>query len=417
MKKFFVLWISQAVSLFGSTIVQFAIAWYLTVQTGSATVLATAMLVTFLPPIFLGPLIGPLVDRWNRKLIMISADSFVALITVGLVILFLTHTIQVWHLYLALIFRAVGQAFHFPALQAAIPMIVPEKNLARTSGLTQMLQGIITIAGPPVGAFMLGILSMQWVLAVDVITAIVAVSCMLFIFIPQPAKSVSTAKTSLRADMIQGFRYVWHWKGLRLLFGLAAIIQFFLIPAFILTPVLVRIHLGGDVLRLGYLNSAFGVGIISGGVVVGAWGGFKRRVVTGLTGMVIAGIAAIGIGFTTISLFFLGAISSFLVGMGLSFGNGPITAVFQSLVAKDMQGRVFSLFNSLTAIITPFGLAIAGPVADAVGIRTLYFISGGAIFTLSSIAFFIPPIVNLEKRPAVAQPGSPVPQNEEQCLN
>jgi len=417
MKKFFVLWISQAVSLFGSTIVQFAIAWYLTVQTGSATVLATAMLVTFLPPIFLGPLIGPLVDRWNRKLIMISADSFVALITVGLVVLFLTHTIQVWHLYLALFFRAVGQAFHFPALQSAIPMIVPEKNLARTSGLTQMLQGIITIAGPPVGAFMLGILSMQWVLAVDVITAIIAVSCMLLIFIPQPAKSVSAAKSSLRADMIQGFRYVWHWRGLRFLFGLAAIIQFFLIPAFILIPVLVRIHLGGDVLRLGYLNSAFGVGIISGGLVVGAWGGFKRRVVTGLTGMVIAGIAAVGIGFTTISLFFLGVISSFLVGMGLSFGNGPITAVFQSLVAKDMQGRVFSLFNSLTAIITPFGLAIAGPVADAVGIRTLYFISGGAIFTLSSVSFFIPSLVNLEKRPATAQPGSPASQSEEQCLN
>jgi len=110
-------------------------------------------------------------------------------------------------------------------------------------------------------------------------------------------------------------------------------------------------------------------------------------------------------------------ISSFLVGMGLSFGNGPITAVFQSLVAKDMQGRVFSLFNSLTAIITPFGLAIAGPVADAVGIRTLYFISGGAIFTLSSVSFFIPSLVNLEKRPATAQPGSPASQSEEQCLN
>jgi len=410
MKKFFVLWISQAVSLFGSSIVQFAIAWYLTIETGSATILATAMLVTFLPPIFLGPLIGPLVDRWNRKLIMISADSFVALITVGLVILFLTHTIQVWHLYLVLIFRAIGQAFHFPALQAAIPMIVPEKNLARVSGLNQMLQGAMTITGPPVGAFLLGITSMQWVLMVDIITAAIAVSCMLLVFIPQPVKSLSAGKTSLRDDMIQGFRYVWQWRGLRILFGLAAIIQFFLIPAYILTPVLVNTHLGGDVLRLGYLNSAFGVGLIAGGLIVGAWGGFKRKVVTGLTGMVIAGISAIGIGFTTVTLFFLGVIASFLVGMGLSFGNGPITAVFQTLVSKDMQGRVFSIFNSLTSIITPFGLAIAGPVADGVGIRTLYFICGGAIVTASSAAFFIPSLVNLEKT-ATVQPDPPSSRN------
>jgi MFS transporter, DHA3 family, macrolide efflux protein len=409
MKKFLVLWISQAVSLFGSAVVEFALAWYLTIQTGSATVLATAMLVAFLPPIFLGPLIGPLVDRWNRKLIMISADLFIMLMTVGLVVLFLTETIQVWHVYLAMVLRAVGQSFHFPAMQAAIPMIVPEKDLSRAAGLTQMLQGVITIAGPPMGAFLLGILSMQWVLSVDIITAIIAVGCLTLILIPQPARAVSAARTSVVSEMMEGFRYIWNWRGLTMLIGLSAIVMFFLMPAFTLLPILVTTHLKGEVLRLGWLNSAFGFGMIAGGLLLGAWGGFKRRIVTGLVGVLVAGAATIGLGFTSMSLFLLGVTCCFLVGMGLSFGNGPIMAALQSLVAKDMQGRVFSLMGSVSSIMTPLGLALAGPLTDAIGISTMFYVAGAATVIVSLGAFFIPSLMNLEKTPESAQQALPVP--------
>jgi MFS transporter, DHA3 family, macrolide efflux protein len=409
MRKFLVLWVSQAISLFGSAIVEFALAWYLTLRTGSATVLATAMLVAFLPPILLGPLIGPLVDRWNRKLIMISADLFITLVTVGLVVLFFTHSIQVWQVYVALVFRSVGQSFHFPAMQAAIPMIVPEKDLARASGLNQMLQGAITIAGPPVGAFLLGVLSMQWVLAVDIITAIIAVSCILPMLIPQPARTDTSVKASVMADMIGGFRYIWNWRGLMVLIGLAAVIQFFLMPAYTLLPILVTTHLNGEVLKLGWLNSAFGVGMVAGGLILGVWGGFKSRIITGLLGVMIAGLATAGLGFTSMALFSLGVASSLLVGMGLSFANGPILAALQSLVAKEMQGRVFALLGSLSGIITPIGLAIAGPVADAVGIRILFFGCGVAIMLASIISFFIPSLMNLEKTPAVTQTATADP--------
>ena len=139
------------ISLLGSALVEFALAWYLTIQTGSATILATAVMVALLPQVILRRFIGPLIDRWNRKRIMIGADLAIALITVGLVLLFYLDTIQVWHIYVAMIARAIGQSFHFPAMQATIPLIVPAKHLVRISGLTQMFQGIINIAAPPAG--------------------------------------------------------------------------------------------------------------------------------------------------------------------------------------------------------------------------------------------------------------------------
>jgi DHA3 family macrolide efflux protein-like MFS transporter len=274
-----------------------------------------------------------------------------------------------------MVLRAVGQSFHFPAMQAAIPMIVPEKDLSRAAGLTQMLQGVITIAGPPMGAFLLGILSMQWVLAVDIITALIAVGCLLLILIPQPARAVSAARTSVVSEMMEGFRYIWNWRGLTMLIGLSAIVMFFLMPAFTLLPILVTTHLEGEVLKLGWLNSAFGLGMIVGGLLLGAWGGFKRRIVTGLVGILIAGAATLGLGFTSVSLFLLGLTCCFLVGMGLSFGNGPIMAALQSLVAKDMQGRVFSLMGSISSIMTPLGLALASPLTDAIGISTMFYVA------------------------------------------
>jgi DHA3 family macrolide efflux protein-like MFS transporter len=164
-KTFFVLWSSQAISLIGSAVVEFALAWYLTKETGLATILATAMLVALIPQIILGPLIGPFIDRWNRKTIMIFSDLAITLMTVGLVILFLTHTIQIWHIYVAMAGRAIGQAFQFPAMMAAIPNIVPKKHLSRATGLNQTLQGAVGIAAPPLGAFLMELLPMQKVLA------------------------------------------------------------------------------------------------------------------------------------------------------------------------------------------------------------------------------------------------------------
>jgi MFS transporter, DHA3 family, macrolide efflux protein len=392
-----ILWTSQAFSLFGSAVVGFALAWYLTIKTGSATILATSMLLTMLPQIILGPLIGPFIDRWDRKKIMILADLAVAMVTAGLAALFLTNTIQVWHIYVAMAARAIGQTIQYPAMQAAIPMITPHDQLSRAAGLNQALQGMIGIAGPPAGAVLLGLLPMQWVLAIDVITAFVAISCLLPIFVPKLVRDRTINGNLVIRDMKEGFRYIWARRGLTIIIGLSAIISFFLLPVYTLIPIMVNRYLESDVLKLGWLQAAFGIGIIAGGLILGAWGGFKRRVITCLTGVVMAGVATVGLGFITQDLFIAGAAFSFLIGAGISFASGPITAALQTIVAKEMQGRVFSLNGSISWAMTPLGLAIAGPAADAIGLRPLYFIAGAAIILVGISSRFIPALMDVEK--------------------
>jgi DHA3 family macrolide efflux protein-like MFS transporter len=391
-----VIWISQAFSLFGSAVVEFALAWYLTIKTGSATILATSMLVAILPQIVLGPFIGPYIDRWDRKRIMILADAAISLMTLGLAVLFWLNAIQIWHVYVAMVGRAIGQAFHFPASSAAVTMIVPEKELSRAAGLNQMMQGIITIAGPPAGAFLFAILPVQGLLAVDIVTAIIAISCLLPVHIPSPLRAIKIAKTSVITEMVESFRYVWNWKGLTALIGVSAVISFFITPVFTLLPIMVNKALEGDVLKLGWLQAAFGVGIIVGGLILGVWKGFKKRVVTSLIGIIICSLATFVLGFVSFGLYTVGLGACFFIGFGLSFANGPIMAVLQAVVARDMQGRVFSLLGSITSAIIPLGLAIAGPTTDAIGIGPIYYIAGIAIFIVSIVCFFLPAVMNLE---------------------
>ncbi len=151
-KRFFLIWTGQAFSLLGSGLVQFALVWWLTRTTGSATVLAGATLAALLPEVFLGPFAGALVDRWNRRLVMIFADAAIALVTFGLVILFWQGNIQVWHVFVALFIRSLGGAFHWPAMQASTSLMVPDDQLARISGINQALRGGMNIIAPPLGA-------------------------------------------------------------------------------------------------------------------------------------------------------------------------------------------------------------------------------------------------------------------------
>jgi DHA3 family macrolide efflux protein-like MFS transporter len=195
--------------------------------------------------------------------------------------------------------------------------------------------------------------------------------------------------------MIQGFRYILSWKGLAILMLLSALLNFFLLPPFTLLPIMVTTHLDGDVLKLGWLESAFGIGVIAGGLILGAWGGFKKSMITVLSGVAVAGIAVIGLGFTSMSLFLLGVCACFIIGTGLTFANAPVMAIIQKVVANDMQGRVFSLLGAIGAAVTPLGLAIAGPLADSFGISCLYFIAGAATVILCITTLFIPSVMNL----------------------
>ena len=383
---------------------QFALAWYLTRKTGSATVLSTALMVAIIPSIVLGPFVGPFIDRWSRKKIMIFADLSTMLFTLMLVILFYTKNIQIWHIYVAMIGRSIGDVFQYPALGASIPMIVPEKQLVRANGLYQMLQNAIKIVAPIAGAFLMEMMPMQWVLSVDIITAVIAISCLLPLAIPQPPRTTLAVKSNYFGDMRQGFRYVWAKPGLKWLIGMVALLIFFAIPSANLIPVLVNKHLGGDVIKLGWLGSASGIGGIAGGLLLGVWGGFKKRMMTAFLGFLIMVPCSVGLGFTSVSIFYTTIVAMLFMGMGLSFVNAPLTAIMNSVIAKDMQGRVFSLYGSIVTAVIPLALVIAGPVADTLGIRSLYWIAAGAWLVIVPLASLSKSLMNLENQKAEEKP-------------
>jgi MFS transporter, DHA3 family, macrolide efflux protein len=408
-QKFFTIWTGQAFSLVGSAIVQFALIWWLTQKTGSATILATASLVGLLPQILLGPFVGALIDRWDRRLIMIVADSAIAMATGVLIFLFATGVIQVWHVYIILMFRSLGGAFHSPAMTSSTSLMVPNKHLARVAGMNQTLRGVVSIVAPPLGALLISLFPTERVLFVDIATAALAVIPLFFIGVPQPPRQIAQAngsaqKTSYWHDLKEGYFYVVKWPGLLGVILLAMAINFLLSPASALTPLLVKKAFNGGAQELAWVESVIGIGMILGGLILSIWGGFKRRILTTLSGIIGIGIGVILAGLTPSTLFGLLLTGNFIVGVTQVFANGPLSAILQSTVAPDMQGRVFSLIDAGATAMMPLSLLIAGPVSDWLGIRTWFLFAGIVCILLTILAFFIPAILNIEQNQQVQVP-------------
>ncbi|MCP4541167.1 MAG: MFS transporter [Chloroflexi bacterium] len=398
---FFTIWTGQAFSLLGSMMVHFALVWRLTEQTGSATVLAIGTLIGLLPGIVLGPLVGTLVDRWNRRVVMIVADGIIALATVVLAVLFAMDTVQVWHIYTLLFIRALGGGFHWPAMQASTSLMVPEQHLSRVSGLNQALNGLMNIMSPPLGAFLMAILPLQAILAIDVGTAALAIAPLFFVHIPQPKQRGAEAdeeqiKSSVWKELGDGLRYVRNWPGLMAVIVLGALGNLLFNPAFSLLPILVTDHFGGGALELGWIEAVAGIGIVLGGLILGAWGGFKRRILTTLMGFIGVGAGTLLMGLAPASTYWLALTGIFIVGMSISMTDGPLMAVLQANVAPEMQGRVFMLLLSTAKIASPLSLVIAGPVADWLGVRVWYWIAGVGCLLLGGWAFSIRAVVDME---------------------
>ena len=410
--RFFTIWGGQAFSLFGSALVQFALVWYLTRETGSATVLATATLVSLLPQIFLGPFIGTLVDRWNRRVVMIVADTSIAAATLGLVWLFASGRVEIWHIYVIMVIRSLGGAFHQPAMTSSTSLMVPDKHLARISGANQTLGGLTNIAAPPLGALLIETISTHNVLLIDVGTAVIAVLPLLFISIPQPVRQNVDGQAdqpSYWQDLRAGFTYVRKWPGLLGLILLAMALNFMLSPSSALMPLVVTKVFEKGALELGWVESLFGAGIIVGGILLSVWGGFKRRIITSFMGIFGIGIGILLTGLVPASLFNLLLAATFLVGFSQVFANGPIGAIMQSTIAPEMQGRVFSLLNAGAMAMMPLSLLISGPVSDYFGIR-VWFIFGGIMTILMTIAAaFIPAIMNIESNHGQKTTEDPAP--------
>jgi len=374
-RDFLTIWGGQSFSLVGSALVQFALVWWLTVETGSATVLALGTLMGVLPQILIAPWAGAYVDRWNRRRTMIAADSVISLMALLLLLAFMAGTAQVWMVLLAMFGRAAVSGFHWPAMQAATSLMVPERHLGRIGGLNQAMFGLSNIIAAPAGAVMIAFFPMWAVLSVDIMTAVIAIVPLLFIHIPEPERD-GQRKPSLVNEMKEGLAFLKSWRGALSIIVLFMIANLLLSPAFSLLPLLVIDHFQGGAAEYAGMEALAGIGMLVGGVLLGVWGGGKRKIVTMLSFTMVLSLAIAALGIVPADLLLLAYGLSAAVGLSISLLNGSMMAMMQASVPFAMQGRVFALISAGATAMMPAGLLMAGPLADAFGVRIWFLIAG-----------------------------------------
>ncbi len=236
---------------------------------------------------------------------------------------------------------------------------------------------------------------------VDVITAIVAIAPLLFIAVPQPevsAPKLGHQKMSLVTDVVSGLRYLLERPGHLGIVIMASVTNLFMVPAFALLPLFVQRELQGGPMQLGWMTSVFGVGFLAGGIVLGVWGGFQRRILTSLVGLVAIGGAVLALGLAPAGELSWALVAMLAIGALIPLVNGPIQGVLQATTAPEFQGRIFTLVGSLAGITAPLGLILAAPVADLLGVRVWYLAAAVACVVMGLGALTVPAITHIEER-------------------
>jgi len=334
LRPFAILFGGQATSLFGTRIVRFALVWWITDITGSATVLAIATIMAILPQVFVAPFAGSYVDRWNRRKTMIAADSLIAMTIIVMSFLFASGLVELWHIFLIMLLGSTFGAFHFPAMQASTTLMVPRKHLARVGGMNQALNGASNIVAPPLGALLYVLLPMQSILLVDITTAAFAILCLFMITIPQPKREKAVSETSVIGDMKEGFAYLKGWRGGLVLVFLAMMLNFLAAPAFSMSPILVRNYFMGGAEELAILQSVGAVAMVMGAVLLTIWGGSKRKILTVLGALILEGIGTILIGLVPPDSFLL-AVAFYAF---VNFLNPIVNGVLIRVLIKSISG-------------------------------------------------------------------------------
>jgi DHA3 family macrolide efflux protein-like MFS transporter len=367
--RFFSIWTGQQLSLVGSALGGFALVWWLTIITGSAQVLATATIALIVPKVLLWPVVGAYVDRWERRKIILLADTWTALASLALAILFWIGAMEVWHVYVVILARAIGGAFHQPAFYAVTPLLVPERHLARVAGLGNVMEGTMSVAGPLLGALMISILPIHGVMLIDVGTALFAVIPLLLFAIPVVEKSATEPRRTWQS-IREGLAYVRSVRGLVPFIAAFAFLNLVANPAYRFLPLLVTQHFEAGAISYASLSSAWGIGVIVAGLVVSVWGGFRRKMCTIVLGTAIQGLGTLLVGLSPAWAIALAVGGMGIAGFGNSATNAPVRALFQGGVPNKLQGRFFTIFGMIMMGAQPIGFAVAGPLVEVIGIRT-----------------------------------------------
>lgn len=391
-KTFAIIWAGQLFSTLSSVIVGYAVIFWMSLKTGSAEVLAVAGIASLLPQMILGPFTGVLIDRWDRKRIMIGADAFVALCTAVLAVLFALDLARLGHVYVLLALRSLGQAFHWPAMQSSLPLLVPEAALMRVAGANQVLNSIATILGPALAALFINVLDMTWVLLSDVAGAIIACGSLLFVRIPRPEKKADARGPGLFREMKEGLREITGRPGLMWLFVFVMIAYFFLVPLSVLFPLMTLKHFAGGAYEMSLIEIVWGAGMLLGGAAMGILKLKTNKVVLINAMYILLGLTFALSGFLPPGGFAVFTGLTLVGGIMASIYSGAFTVVMQTTIEPGALGRAYSIFGSVASAPALIGLLQTGFVAEWLGIPNAFILAGSAFILIGAASFFVRPI-------------------------
>ena len=403
-KTFAFIWTGQLFSTLSSSMVSFAVIFWLSIKTGSAEVLAFATIASLLPQLVLGLFTAVLVDSWNRKRTMIIADLYIALMTLVMAGIFqMGHgEVSVGILYALLALRSIGSSFHIPALEASIPLLAPKDKLMKVAGVNNMIFSMSTIAAPALAALFVANLNIVWVLLFDVFGAAVASASLLFVKIPNPEKSGEVHKE--REEIKRFFREMgvaMHEirlrPGLMWMFIFTVFASLAMVPVSTLFPLMTLEHFAGDTYMMSVVEVSWGVGMLAGGGLM-SLERFKFNKVMLINAMyIILGATFALSGFLPAEGYHYFVIFTFIGGIAGAIFWGAFSVVLQSSLDSSVLGRIFSIHNSLIMIPAMFSLMATGFIADSIGVTNAFIIGGVMLVLVGVISGFMPQIREFSK--------------------
>ncbi|NLE24503.1 MAG: MFS transporter [Clostridiaceae bacterium] len=390
----------QTISLFGSSLVQYAIMWYITLNTKSGIMLTISIICGFLPTFFLSPFAGVWADRYNRKMLIILSDSMIALVTLVLAILFFMGYDAMWLLFLASAVRALGGSIQTPAVNAFIPQFVPEDKLLRVNAVNGTIQSITMLVSPMLSGALLTFASIEAIFFIDVVTAALAIFTVLFfVNVPAHERALTKQSVSYFHDLGEGVRYIKNHKFIKVYYLFFAVFYIFVSPVAFLTPLQVARSFGDEVWRLTAIEISFAVGMILGGITMSAWGGLKNKIYTIAFTILIFGITTIALGI--VPVFWLYIVFMVISGVAIPGFNTPSIALLQQKVEGDYQGRAFGVLGMIQSAMMPISILVFGPLADIIAIEWML-IGTGIIMSLMALI--------LTNNKVLVEAGKPEPE-------
>ncbi len=363
----------QIFSLVGSAAAQFALVWYLTIRTGSPFILAIAGICAFLPQAVLGPFAGTWVDRVSRRKVMIAADSFVALVSLIMMIAALSGEPPVWLVFVIIFLRAIGSVFHAPALQASIPMIVPERYIEKMSGFNQLVFSGSNMLGPVLGALLFSLFSISGAMLLDVAGAVFAVGTLLMVQIPNPPPE---PRKHIFAEMKEGVAAIRDNYVLRRMAWPMLLAVLFYYPVASFFPLMVNGYFDKTAWHSSLVEAVFAAGMLTASLVIGIRGGMKNKFIQMSLAIFALGIFLLLSGILPPDGFYWFVIFSAFLGMMGSFFWLAFIVHVQTTIKPGVMGRVITLMTSLMSLAIPFGLFLAAPFAETMGVTSWFMISG-----------------------------------------